>query len=159
MPTSKHPNESHRHTLAALRKWSVLLDSAFRVPGTSLTFGLDPILGLIPGLGDLTTPLFAALLLVHGVRMRIPRVVQVRMLINAVIDLLIGAVPVIGDLFDFGWKANVRNLALLEHYAHPASTPTRGDWIFVLSIVGVLVAVTVIPLAFGLWLLSRFQLF
>ena len=67
-------NESHIRTLAALRKWSVLLDSAFRVPGTNVTFGLDPILGLIPGLGDLTSPVFAAWLLVHAVRMRIPRV-------------------------------------------------------------------------------------
>lgn len=152
-------HESHARTLAALRKWSVLLDSAFRVPGTNLTFGLDPILGLIPGLGDLTSPLFAALLLFHAVRMRIPRVVQLRMLVNAAIDALIGFVPVVGDLFDFGWKANVRNLALLERYAHPGSRATKGDWIFVFSIVGVLVAITVIPLAFAAWLLSRFQLF
>src|SRR3954463_13323154 len=93
--------ESDARTLAALRKWSVLLDSAFRVPGTSMTFGLDPLLGLIPGLGDLTTPLFASLLLLHAVRLRIPRVVQVRMLMNAAIDFLIGVVPVVGDLFDF----------------------------------------------------------
>jgi hypothetical protein len=152
-------HDTHHRTLAALRKWSVLLDSAFRVPGTSLTFGLDPILGLIPGLGDLTTPLFAALLLLHAVRMRIPRVVQVRMLINAVIDLLVGVVPIVGDLFDFGWKANVRNLALLERHAHPGSQATKGDWIFVLSIVGVLVAIAVVPLAFTAWLLSRFRLF
>ncbi|HEU4936121.1 MAG TPA: DUF4112 domain-containing protein [Vicinamibacterales bacterium] len=152
-------HESRARTLAALRKWSVLLDSAFRVPGTNLSFGLDPILGLIPGFGDLTTPLFAALLLLHGVRMRIPRVIQLRMLINAVIDLLIGFVPVVGDFFDFGWKANVRNLALLERYAHPDSKPSRGDWIFVLSIVGVLIAVTVIPVMLAVWLLSQFRLF
>jgi Domain of unknown function (DUF4112) len=152
-------HDSHVRTLAALRKWSVLLDSAFRVPGTNLSFGLDPILGLIPGLGDLTTPLFASLLLLHGVRMRIPRVIQLRMLINAVIDLLIGFVPVVGDFFDFGWKANVRNLALLERYAHPESKPSSGDWIFVLSIVGVLIALMVIPVMFAVWLLSQFRLF
>ena len=151
-------HEPQARTLAALRKWSVLLDSAFRVPGTRLTFGLDPILGLIPGIGDLTTPLFAALLLLHGVRMRIPRVVQVRMVINALIDLLIGFIPVAGDLFDFGWKANVRNLALLERHAHPQSKASRGDWIFVFSIVGVLLAITVIPLAFAAWLLSHVRL-
>jgi uncharacterized protein DUF4112 len=151
--------ESHVRTLAALRRWSVLLDSAFRVPGTNLTFGLDPIIGLIPGLGDLTSPLFAALLLVHAVRMRIPRVVQVRMLINAAIDLLVGLIPVLGDLFDFGWKANVRNLALLERYAHPESKATRGDWIFVTSIIGVLLALAVIPLIVAAWLLSQFRLF
>ena len=152
-------HDSHVRTLTALRKWSVLLDSAFRVPGTNLTFGLDPILGLIPGLGDLTTPLFAVLLLFHAVRMRIPRVIQLRMLINAAVDVLIGFIPFVGDLFDFGWKANVRNLALLERHAHPGSRATKGDWIFVLSIVGVLVALALIPLMFAGWLLSRFQLF
>ena len=151
--------ESDARTLAALRKWSVLLDSAFRVPGTSLTFGLDPILGLIPGIGDLTTPFFAALLLVHAVRLRIPRVVQLRMLINAAIDLAIGFVPLIGDAFDFGWKANVRNLALLERYARPGSKGSRGDWVFVLVVIGVLAAIAVIPLFFAAWLLSRFRLF
>jgi len=137
----------------------VLLDSAFRVPGTNLTFGLDPILGLIPWLGDLTTPLFAGLLLLHAVRMRIPRVVQLRMVINAVIDLLIGVVPVVGDLFDFGWKANVMNLGLLERYAHPGSKASRGDWIFVAVVIGTLFAIAVTPFVVVAWLLSRFQLF
>ena len=150
--------ESDARTLAALRKWSVLLDSAFRVPGTNLTFGLDPILGLIPWLGDLTTPLFAGLLLLHAVRMRIPRVVQLRMVINAAIDLLIGVVPVVGDLFDFGWKANVMNLALLERYAHPGSKASRGDWIFVAVVIGTLFAIAVTPFVVVAWLLSRFQL-
>jgi hypothetical protein len=136
----------------------VILDSAFRVPGTQFTFGLDPILGLVPGLGDLTTPVFAVLLLVQSVRMRIPRVVQVRMLVNAGIDFLIGSIPIIGDLFDFGWKANVKNLTLLERYARPGSRATRADWIFVLIIIGLLAAIAIIPLLFAAWLLSRFRL-
>jgi hypothetical protein len=150
--------ESDARTLAALRKWSILLDSAFRVPGTKLTFGLDPIFGLVPGLGDLATPFFAALVLLHAVRLRIPRVVQLRMLINAAIDLAIGAVPFLGDVIDFGWKANVRNLALLERYARPGTPASRGDWIFVLSVIAVLVALAVVPLLFTAWLLSRFNL-
>lgn len=147
--------ESDVRTLAALRKWSVLLDSAFRVPGTKLTFGLDPILGLVPGLGDLTTPFFAALLLLHAVRLRIPRVVQLRMLINAAIDLAIGVIPFLGDVFDFGWKANVRNLALLERYAQPGSKATRGDWLFVVVVIATLAAIALIPLLLTAWLLSR----
>jgi hypothetical protein len=150
--------ESDARTLAALRKWSVLLDSAFRVPGTNLTFGLDPILGLIPGIGDLTTPFFAALLLMHAVRLRIPRVVLVRMLMNAGIDFGIGIVPVVGDLFDFAWKANVRNLALLERHAHPGSKAGAGDWAFVVVLLGLLTAVAVVPLLLAVWLLSRFRL-
>lgn len=150
--------ESDARTLAALRKWSVLLDSAFRVPGTQMTFGLDPILGLIPGLGDLTTPLFAGVLLLHAVRMKIPRVVQLRMVTNAAIDLAIGIVPVVGDLFDFGWKANLKNLALLERHAHIGSKPTAGDWLFVWIVIGLLLASVVIPITLFIWVASHFRL-
>src|SRR4026208_144839 len=151
--------ESDARTLAALRKWSVLLDSAFRVPGTQMTFGLDPILGLIPGLGDLTTPFFAGLLLLHAVRMKIPRVIQLRMVMNAALDLAIGVVPVVGDLFDFGWKANVKNLALLERYAHPGSRAGAADWWFVSIVLGLRAAVTVGPILFVAWVLSHVSLF
>jgi len=151
--------ESDARTLAALRKWSVLLDSAFRVPGTKMTFGLDPILGLIPGLGDLTTPLFAGLVLLHAVRLKIPRVVQLRMVMNAAIDVAIGIIPVVGDFFDFGWKANVKNLALLERHAHPGSRATASDWWFVSLVIGLLAAAVLIPLIFAVWLLSHFSLF
>jgi Domain of unknown function (DUF4112) len=140
--------------LAALRRWSALLDSAFRVPGTSLRFGLDPILGLLPGLGDVITPAFSALLLVHGVRLRVPRVVLVRMLMNAVFDFVLGAVPVIGDLFDIGWKANLRNLALLERHARPGVPPSTGDWIFVFGVIGVLAAVAALPVLLVAWAFS-----
>lgn len=142
-----------------MRKWSVLLDSAFRVPGTNLTFGLDPLLGLIPVLGDLTTPIFAAVLLLHAVRLRIPKIVQLRMLMNAAIDLVIGVVPVVGDFFDFGWKANVRNLALLERHAHPDARATASDWGFVLIVLGVLALVAITPLLLIGWLLSHVRLY
>ena len=148
--------ESDARTLAALRKWSVLLDSAFRVPGTNFRFGLDPVLGLIPGVGDITTPFFSALLLLHAVRLRIPKVVQLRMLLNAAIDLAMGLVPVVGDFFDIGWKANVRNLALLERHAHPEARATRADWAFVLIVLGLLALVAVTPLLLVGWLLSQF---
>ena len=151
--------ESDARTLAALRRWSVLLDSAFRVPGTQMTFGLDPIIGLIPILGDLTTPIFAGLLLLHAVRLKIPRVVQLRMVLNAAIDLAVGLIPVAGDLFDFGWKANVKNLALLERYAHVGSRASAGDWLFVSIVMGLLAAAVVIPILFAAWLLSHFSLF
>lgn len=138
--------------LEALRRWSVILDSAFRVPGTRIAFGLDPILGLIPGIGDLTTPLFAVLLLLHAVRLRIPRVVQLRMLLNAAIDFGVGVIPVVGDVIDVGWKANVRNFALLERHARPESRASAGDWAFVLGIIGALLALAVIPLLTLVWL-------
>src|SRR5436190_14294705 len=91
--------------LAALRRISTLLDSAFVVPGTSYRIGLDPILGLIPGIGDLVSPLFTIGILWHSHDLGLPRVVQLRMIFNVAIDTLVGAVPLIGDLFDFAWKA------------------------------------------------------
>jgi len=141
--------------LSALRRWAVLLDSAFRVPGTSVRFGLDAIVGLIPGLGDISTPAFAVLLLVQAVRMRLPVVVQARMVLNAAIDMLIGLVPILGDIADVGWKANLRNLALLERHARPGVPPSRGDYLFVAICVAVLAVVAVTPILLLVWILSR----
>jgi len=151
--TSRLP--PNRDALSALRRWAVLLDSAFRVPGTSIRFGLDAIVGLIPGLGDISTPAFAVLLLVQAVRMRLPVVVQARMVLNAAIDMLIGLVPILGDIADVGWKANLRNLALLERHARPGVPPSRGDYFFVAICVAVLAVVAVTPILLLVWILSR----
>jgi hypothetical protein len=140
--------------LDALRRWAVLLDSAFRIPGTGIRFGLDAIVGLIPGLGDLSTPAFAALLLVQAVRMRLPVVVQARMVLNSAFDMLIGLVPILGDLADIGWKANLRNLALLERHARPGVPPGRGDYLFVWVWLAVLVLIAITPIVLIIWLLS-----
>ena len=145
--------------LDTLRRWAALLDDAFRVPGTGIRFGLDPILGLIPGIGDLATPVLSVLLLVHGARVRVPKVVLARMVINAVVDFAVGAIPVVGDLFDFGWKSNVWNLALLERHARPGVPPTRGDWIFVIVCVSIVVLAALVPLIVIAWLLRHVSLF
>src|SRR3954463_5896526 len=83
--------------LEAIRRASHFLDSAGRVPGTSIRFGLDPILGLIPGIGDLISPLFAMAVLWQSRDLALPRVVQLRMLLNVLIDAMVGIVPVVGD--------------------------------------------------------------
>ena len=140
--------------IVALRKWAVLLDSAFQVPGTKLRFGLDPIVGLIPGAGDLVTGLFSVIIVLHGVRRRIPKVIIARMVLNAGIDMLTGAVPLLGDLVDMAWKANVRNLALLEKHARPGVPPTRGDYVFVGAAAAVLVVLALIPVVLAWLLLS-----
>jgi len=134
--------------LALLRRWAVLLDSAFVIPGLGVRFGLDAVLGLVPGIGDLTTPVFTVLLLGTGLRMRVPAVVLARMAMNAGLDALIGLVPVAGDLADVGWKANLRNLELLERHAMPGTPASRGDVWFVAAGVALMLlvaAVAVIP--------------
>ena len=144
--------------LDALRRWAVLLDSRFRVPGTSIRFGLDAIIGLIPGLGDISTPVFAGLLLVQAVRMRLPLIVQARMVFNAGLDMLMGLVPILGDLADVGWKANLRNLALLERHARPGVQPSRGDYLFVAICLALLAIIAITPVVLLIWLFSRWPL-
>ena len=134
-----------------LRRWARLFDSAFRVPGTNITFGLDPILGLIPGLGDLTSPIFCVFIIWHAAKLRVPKVVMARMVLNALIDSVAGAIPLFGDLFDFAWKASAWNLALLERHAMPGTPARRSDWIFVGFCITVVVVLALAPLVL-LWL-------
>jgi len=145
--------------IEALRRWAVLLDSVFRIPGTRIRFGLDALIGLVPGLGDLSAPAFAAVILVTAWRMRVPAIVQVRMVLNAALDMLLGLVPLLGDVVDIAWKANLRNLALLERHATPGVPPTRGDHVFVIVSVIVLVFLAGLPIYLLIKLLTMFKLF
>ena len=138
--------------LQGLRKVSALLDSAFVVPGTTYRIGLDPIVGLIPGFGDLVSPLFTIGILLQGWQLGIPKVVQLRMIGNVAIDSLLGAVPIAGDLFDFAWKSNDLNMALLERHAYEEHPPTPGDWMFVIVMVVILLLLAVLPIAMMAWL-------
>ena len=131
--------------LEALRKFAQLLDSAFVIPGTSYRIGLDPIIGLFPGIGDLVSPLFTVGILWQARDLGLPRIVQLRMIFNVAIDALLGAVPVIGDLFDFAWKANDMNMVLMERHASEEHRPSAGDWIFVTAMVGTLLVLALVP--------------
>ena len=132
--------------LVALRKWATLLDAAFRVPGTTFRFGLDAIIGLIPGAGDIGTAFFSVMILLHAVRLKIPKVVIGRMLLNSGLDMLAGTVPLVGDLFDAGYKANLRNMALLERHAQPGVTPSRSDRIAVAAALTILALIAIVPI-------------
>ncbi len=140
--------------MQALRAWQRLLDSAFRVPGTQLRFGWDPIIGLVPWAGDVATALLACALIVQAHQMRVPRVVQLRMLINVAADVLVGLVPFLGDVADVFWKANARNMQLLERHAAQAQPPTLADYLFVGLVLAAVLAVAALPLLVMYWLLD-----
>ena len=138
--------------LELMRKWARIFDSAFQIPGTKIRFGIDPILGFIPGIGDLASPLLSLFMVWHGFKLRVPKVVLARMVLNALIDAIAGVVPVAGDLFDFGWKATAWNLALLERHAMPGQPPSRGDYLFVFGCCAVLIGAAVLPFILLMWL-------
>ncbi len=140
--------------VARLRRYAIWLDAGIPVPGTSLRFGLDPILGLVPGLGDAAGAILAGWLLVEAVRLGASRATVLRIAGNIAIDAGLGAIPVLGDIFDFAWKANLRNVALLErHLAAPTLARHADRWFVVLVISGVL-ALALALLALGV-LLTR----
>ena len=133
--------------LAQARALARLLDTAVRVPGTSFRIGLDPIIGLVPGVGDLLGGALSAYVLVLAARAGASRPVLLRMLANLGTDAVVGAVPLAGDLFDAGFKANARNLALLEaHVARPRET-RRASKLFVVGVVAAAVAIVVLVVA------------
>ena len=141
-----------RDRIEHLRTLQRLLDSAFRIPGTGIRFGLDPLIGLVPWLGDVVTGAFAVTLLVHASRLRVPRVVQLRMLVNVAIDTIVGAIPLAGDVADVFWKSNSRNFALLERHAGREQRPAVGDYLFVISAATLVIAMAFVPLFVMYWL-------
>ncbi len=142
--------------LPDLRRYATLLDKAFRIPGTRIRFGLDPIVGLIPGLGDLASPVFAGLLIVEGARLKVPRIILMRMLVNALADAVIGAIPFVGMGGDIFFRANTKNLALLERHAVAGGQPpTRGDYWFVWTMLGALVIGVILIVVLAIWLMSK----
>ena len=138
--------------MRALRSMQWLLDEAFRVPGTSVRIGWDPIVGLVPWAGDLVTALLSCAIVFHAHQMRLPRVVQLRMLMNVAIDLLVGAIPIVGDAADAFWKSNSMNMALLVRHAAEVRPASAWDWLIVGGIIAAIVAVALVPLGVLYWI-------
>ena len=137
-------------SLARARAVGDLLDNALRIPGTNLRVGLDPLVGLIPGFGDLLGGLASAYIIIEAARAGAPASVLLRMLGNVGIDSVLGALPVAGDLFDVAWKSNARNVRLLEqHLEAPRKTRSASIALALLVVVAtVLLAVAGIALTF-----------
>jgi len=139
--------------LDRLRWLTNLMDQAWGVPGTRWRFGLDALFGLVPGLGDIVGGVIAVYALHVGRLLGVPAVIQLHMLTNIAIDATIGTIPVIGDLFDFVFKAQTSNLAMIDHWlqtTHDATKRSRRGLIFVpLAIIIVFATLTIL----GVWLL------
>ena len=150
--------KQQRAALEPLFRWlAIIMDDFLRVPGTRFRFGLDPLLGLLPGIGDTGSALVSAFALIQAARRGVPKILLARMSLNIFINEIIGIIPVVGDAFSFWFKSNKRNYELLKRHAHTRSA-TRSDWIFVSAILVALAAVVfagfVVTLLF-VWALQR----
>lgn len=118
-----------------------LLDNSIKIPGTSWKIGLDGILGLIPGVGDLAAGGLSTYILYQAVKMKVPRTILARMALNILLESVMGVIPVVGDVFDFMFKANQRNVDLMRKYLlNPQETTQRSS----LAVVSVIVALFVV---------------
>lgn len=135
---------------------SHLLDDFIRIPGTSIRFGLDGILGVIPGVGDLLGGLASTIIILAAWARGIPKITLMRMVANVGIEVIIGTVPVLGDIFDIAWRANRRNYALLTGSLQEPVQQARRSWWFFAGLCAVLLLLLVLPLVLFSWLTAHF---
>jgi hypothetical protein len=155
-PARRHTQVEIEQSLDQLSRW---MDGLFRIPGTGWRFGLDAIVGLIPGVGDTVSTLTGFYILAAGVRYRVSKVTLLRMGVNIGVDYLFGAIPVVGDIFDMAWKSNQRNVELLRRRAtvsaEDAHSGRTSDWLFVGLVMLALLALLVGSITI-LWFILRF---
>jgi hypothetical protein len=114
--SSQTPTDGYAPRLKRLQKLSRMLDEAFLIPGTKVGVGLDPLIGLLPIGGDILGLIFSVYIIIESSQMGVSQAILRKMIMNVIIDFLVGSIPVLGDFFDLAWKANVYNLQLLEEY-------------------------------------------
>jgi Domain of unknown function (DUF4112) len=152
-------NAEGSHVDKSLERLSWLMDDLFRVPVLGWRFGLDAVIGLIPGLGDTATSLVSFYILVAAVRYRVPKITLLRMGLNLAIDYVVGTLPVVGDLADAWWKSNHMNVDLLRKRATVSAEEARSarmsDWIFVGGIIVGLTALGVLSALVSFYLLTK----
>jgi hypothetical protein len=135
------------------------LDQRFTIPGTSIRIGLDPILGLIPGIGDMIANLAGSAIILIAAQYRLPKIVLLRMGLNVALNAIIGAIPVFGDIFSIWFRSNVKNAQLLERYVGTEDPVSNfSNWIFVIAVIGGIILLLIAILLVTVWVLKRLWL-
>jgi hypothetical protein len=132
---------------------AALLDDMFRIPGTHIRFGLDALIGWIPGIGDAMAGVASFFIIFASWRRGVPKVTLVRMIANVLLETALGAIPVVGDAFHVFWKANRRNYKLLIREREQPGSNVRRDWLFLAVILFTAIAAVAIPIAIVIWIL------
>lgn len=156
--SSQQSIEVKTSTIRRLRRLSYILDSAIPIPGTRLRVGLDPLLGLLPGAGDFLGTALSAYIVIESARLGVPRAALVEMVSNILFETVLGTVPVVGDVVDAAWKANVKNIKVLEEHLHVPEQRKQGDWLFLALLLGglllIVMLIAAISVAILRWLWS-----
>jgi hypothetical protein len=134
-----------------LKRLEILLDEAVRIPGTRISFGLDGIIGLVPGLGDVLAGLLSLIIPLAAWFRGVPYVTLLRMAVNLGIGVLVGTIPLFGDIFDIAWKPNRRNYRLLKLHLGEPRRHTWRDWAFLAALAAGLAAVFALPILLVSW--------
>jgi hypothetical protein len=136
------PAEPLPRDLVALQRFAILMDEQFQIPGLGTRIGLDALLGFVPGIGDAGGALLSSWIILGALRHHVPAIHILRMLLNVALDTMVGAVPVLGDIFDILFKENVDNVALILRYRDPTRPPRSavGIWLAAASIALFLIA-------------------
>jgi Domain of unknown function (DUF4112) len=146
-------DSKHAKALLRLRQLSLLLDNAIRIPGTNYRVGLDPLIGLVPAGGDLLSGFLAIYIVYEAARLGVPAATIARMGSNVVFDLVSGTFPVIGDLLDVTWKANSRNVALLEQHIEAPLPSGRTDKLWAVGMIVALVFIVIGAASLTAWVM------
>ncbi len=152
---SNPADESKAIVLRRLRQLSDLLDNAVAIPGTNYRVGIDPLLGLLPGGGDTLGAILSAYIVLQAAQLGAPRPTLVRMVWNILLDSLVGTIPLLGDFVDVAWKANTKNMALLEaHMRSPYNRQKTDTWFVYLLLGGVILVAIAISFT-GVFILTQ----
>jgi hypothetical protein len=131
------------------------MDEFLRVPGTKFRFGLDPIIGLLPGLGDTASAFISALALIQAARRGVPKILLARMSLNILVNEIVGIIPALGDAFSFWFKSNARNYRLLQQHIDRPTRSRKSDWIFVGAVLVLLFLIVCTGLLISFWVLQQ----
>src|SRR5204862_4040590 len=144
-----------RRSLEPLFKWlALIMDEVIRVPGTNFRFGLDPLIGLIPGIGDTSSALVSAFALIQALRLGVPKILLARMALNILANEVIGIIPVVGDAFSFWFKSNARNYEIIKSHRLGPGVARRRDWLFVIAVLFILFLVVCAGIAISFLILG-----
>jgi hypothetical protein len=161
IPEVVEPDEKLPRDLVALRKFAYLMDEAVGIPGTGHRIGLDAAIGFVPGIGDLIGALLSTWIIIGGLRHRVPLRKIIRMVVNVLLDMLVGEIPIFGDIFDIAFEENLMNMRLLLAHRDRSRPPRSfaaigfATFLILAFITGIGIVMIILLIAVAVWIANH----